>query len=245
MPRNNIESNGHRSSGDRGVVATSKRRLQRQRAQRRGWNNPDVAVKWVYGGVTEQERLLVNDALVDYGFYKGLSSKSNVLDVGPGVRSYVDREKLPAGSHLHAIDISIRMLDALRMEQPQQHDSHTVADVAQLPLPDDSFDCSVGTFFMRYLPLYGQLDAILELVRATQDRGEIHIIDYDKLFHPGEVRAFSPQLLEDYLSRPHMRRRLDALGKEIDIETHTLNSSYKMPFPQRLDHMKFTVRKKS
>jgi ubiquinone/menaquinone biosynthesis C-methylase UbiE len=218
----------------------SKGRLRRQKVQRRLWDTPDMPIKFGYRGVTEEHTELVEYALIDNGFYKGLTAASTILDVAPGTKSYIDRDRLPEGSRMYGIDLSVNMLQTLRKENPQ-YDGYIVGDAAQLPIADNKVDRVLSTFMMRYLTLYGQIDAILEMVRTTKHGGEIHLVDYDKIFHPGEVRAFSPQMLEDYLSRPHIEKRFAELGKSVAIQTHSLPMSHKMPFPQRLDYMILVV----
>jgi ubiquinone/menaquinone biosynthesis C-methylase UbiE len=119
-----------------------------------------------------------------------------VLDAGCGSgRLAVEIARRRPDLHVHGVDLERGMVDVAiqraERENVADHVEFTVADLADLPLPDDSVDLIVSTASLHH---WNDVDAaIASLDRAVRPDGRIWIYDM-RWVSAGNVRAASAGL---------------------------------------------------
>lgn len=165
--------------------------------QREIWDqNADA---WKELGVCLEDRTAIREFLHDDGFYEmhddpktaddnkrsPRDNKPDVLDIGVGTESHLDRDLVNAV----ALDLSSKML------MYNHSDKRVQASAVNLPVPEDSFDRALSTFVMRYLSVDEQKQAIREMIRAVRPGGGVYVIDYRRIGGDSEVAPFDPVML--------------------------------------------------
>ena len=190
--------------------------------QKAYWTDEKTVAVWAKpeGGLTVGDHHAVLAALEGSGYYEelGLDPISH-LEVGVGAYSYVDATRLPQGSDMYAVDLSDPLLQRLQENHPNRYTACIAGDATALPpeLGNSRFKRIISPFLMRYLVREAQLEAILEMVRVTDDGGRIDIIDFNKFGHEQEIGRFSPAAIGNALRHPLVQTRLARLGKSVDF----------------------------
>ncbi len=149
-----------------------------------------------------------------------LPARARILDIacGTGDLGVAVKRVLP-GSSIDGIDISNAMLDVARSkpEAAASYDSLAVADAANLPFEDASFDCAMCAFGFRNFP--DRAAALKEAARVVRPGGRLHVLEFFRphgLIVPAIVsswlwlapRIFARGALSEY---GHLRRSIAAM----------------------------------
>ena len=104
-------------------------------------------------------------------------SGSKILDVGTGTgkQAYAFAEK---GHEVVGIDLSEAMLNVAGKKNKYENVKFTVADAANLPFENNSFDVSCASFALHDMLSIIREEALKEMVRVTKPKGMIVIVDY-------------------------------------------------------------------
>ena len=103
---------------------------------------------------------------------------SKILDVatGTGQQAFAFAKK---GYEVVGIDISEAMLNVAKKKNKYKNAKFEVADAANLPFADNSFDVSSISFALHDMPLSIRERVLREMVRVTKPQGIIVIADYN------------------------------------------------------------------
>ncbi len=118
---------------------------------------------------------IIRDRVVDF---TDADTKSKILDVatGTGKQAYAFAKK---GYQVTGIDLSEDMLKVANKNNEYKNVRFEVADATKLPFKNHCFDVSCISFALHDMPLSIREKVIKEMVRVTESKGIIMIIDYD------------------------------------------------------------------
>jgi len=124
----------------------------------------------------------------------------HVADLGSGTGFYTD-DVAPRVDHVHAVDVQDAMHDAYRQKGLPENVDLVTADVADLPLGDDSLDGALST--MTFHEFAGE-DSLAELARVLRDGARLAIVDWSANGHgtdgPNPAERFSASDAESLLA---------------------------------------------
>jgi demethylmenaquinone methyltransferase/2-methoxy-6-polyprenyl-1,4-benzoquinol methylase len=102
---------------------------------------------------------------------------SRILDAatGTGGQAFAFARK---GHDVVGIDLSEEMLEVANRRNEHENLRFKVADAADLPFQDDSFDVSCISFALHDMPVPIREKAVEEMARVTKPTGSIVILDY-------------------------------------------------------------------
>lgn len=105
----------------------------------------------------------------------------NVLEVGCGMGAFA-RQLAQRSQHVLAIDLSPEMIRIAREQSTQfPNIDFQLADICDLPLADDNFDCIASIATLHHVPLK---ETLLKLKAALKPGGTLLILD---LFEPAHL----------------------------------------------------------
>ena len=104
-------------------------------------------------------------------------SGSKILDVGTGTgkQAFAFAKK---GHEVVGIDLSEAMLKVAGKKNKCENVKFEVADAANLPFENNSFDVSCASFALHDMLSIIREEALKEMVRVTKPKGMIVIVDY-------------------------------------------------------------------
>jgi ubiquinone/menaquinone biosynthesis C-methylase UbiE len=133
----------------------------------------NIASKYVE--VTKGE---IGKPIIDYTFYKcmlqpllddnGLLTGKRVLDLACGEGVHTRRLKALDCAYILGVDISTAMIELARQTELQnpQHIEYMVADVKQLPIPEQSFDLVTAVYLLNYAKTREELLQMAKVIYA-------------------------------------------------------------------------------
>ncbi len=109
--------------------------------------------------------------------FTNAGSGSKILDVGTGTgkQAFAFAKK---GHEVVGIDLSEAMLNVAGKKNKYENVKFKVADAANLPFENNSFDVSCASFVLHDMLLIIREEALREMVRVTRPKGMIVIVDY-------------------------------------------------------------------
>jgi len=116
----------------------------------------------------------VRDKVVNF---TNVRNGSKILDVatGTGKQAFAFAKR---GYDVIGIDLSEAMLKVANKKNKLGNVKFEVADAANLPFEDDSFDVSCVSFGLHDMPLTIREKTLKEMVRVTKTKGMVVIVDY-------------------------------------------------------------------
>jgi len=151
---------------------------------------------------------------------------SRILDVatGTGKQAFAFAKK---GYDVVGIDLSEYMLKKAKNNNKQKNLRFDIADAANLPFEDNSFDVSSVSFALHDMIPTVREKALKEMVRVTKSKGTVVIVDYalprDKMrrfFFHNFIRLYEPYYRE--FIKSDLESLLEKSGIEIGEEHHVL-----------------------
>jgi SAM-dependent methyltransferase len=142
------------------------------------------------------------------------------LDVGCG-EGRVTRDLRDLGHRMVGVDQSSTMIAAAREADPEGE--YLVANAAELPFEDSSFDLAIG--FMVLMDLDDMAGAVAEVGRVLERRGRfvmavVHPINSAGEFVPRHGVDDAPYVIQSYLDRRPYSDRLARDGHEITFHSN-------------------------
>lgn len=138
-----------------------------------------------------------------------------VLEVGCGTGTNL-RLYENAGCDVFGIDLSPAMLEVAR-QKLSEHADLRLADAAQMPYADDSFDLVTAFLTLHEMPAATRTAVMAEMVRVVNQDGRLLLID----FRSGPIRFPKGWLLKALIvsmelaaGREHFRNYRDFLARE-------------------------------
>lgn len=147
----------------------------------------------------------------EFTHWIGLSPDEWVLDAASGPGVLAKAMASAARSPVFALDVSFRMLDLARRQQPGRNLAVAVGDVQSLPFASASFDVVTCTYSFANFPDPSQV--LREFARVTRPDGKIGIIDVTAPSDPAE----NQRLNELESSRSHIYTHLLTCGQFDDL----------------------------
>jgi demethylmenaquinone methyltransferase/2-methoxy-6-polyprenyl-1,4-benzoquinol methylase len=137
-----------------------------------------------------------------------------VLEVGCGTGTNLSLYE-NAGCDVFGIDLSPAMLEVARRKLGERADLR-LADAAELPYADDSFDLVTAFLTLHEMPTATRTAAMAEMVRVVNREGRLLLIDYRSgpiRFPKGFFKAFIVSM-EVAAGREHFHNYRDFLARE-------------------------------